>query len=76
MAYVKLLGKGRRGGGLSAEDAQRYSEELVASTGVMVVTSHSFEHEGAYVRLGVAKRGFGERLAAWGATFGEVPMPD
>ena len=76
VAYVKLKGGGRRGGGLSAEDAQRYSEELVATTGVMVVTSHSFEHEGAYVRLGVAKRGFGERLAAWGATFGEVPLPD
>ena len=29
-----------------------------------------FDDEGAFFRLGIAKRGFAERLAAWGATFG------
>jgi len=70
VAYLRM-----RGDGLTADDAQAYSEELVRSTGVMVVTSHSFEAAGAFLRLGFAKRGFASALAAWEETFEWVRMP-
>lgn len=70
VAYLAL-----RGDGLGAADAQAYSERLVEKTGVMVISGAMFEADGPFLRLGFAKAGFAERLAAWAATFETVPLP-
>jgi aspartate/methionine/tyrosine aminotransferase len=73
IAFLAIIGEG-----LTATDAQDYSERLVKETGVMVVAGAMFGQngpDGAYLRLGFAKAGFAEKLAAWGATFGTVKLP-
>ena len=55
---------------------QRYSEQLVETTGIMVISSFMFEDSSAVCfRLGFAKAGFDERLRAWEQSFGVVPLP-
>ena len=71
VAYLRI-----KGDGLTAADAQQYSETLVKATGVMVVAGEMFEdNAGPYLRMGFAKAGFDERLAAWERTFDTVPLP-
>jgi aspartate/methionine/tyrosine aminotransferase len=64
-----------RGDGLTAADAQAYSERLVEQTGVMVVAGAMFEAEGPFLRLGFAKANFADHLAAWADTFEIVRLP-